>query len=86
MQAEQDGIYFGSIPDESGLSQKTISCIFQDKKGFLWFGTRDGLNRFDGSGLCELNCTHAANQTSSVSGLFAQGLFVVGPNGCACRP
>jgi ligand-binding sensor domain-containing protein/signal transduction histidine kinase/CheY-like chemotaxis protein/AraC-like DNA-binding protein len=31
-----------------GLSQNTVSCILQDKKGFMWFGTRDGLNKYDG--------------------------------------
>ena len=34
---------------ESGIAQNTVYCILQDKQGFMWFGTKDGLSRFDGS-------------------------------------
>jgi ligand-binding sensor domain-containing protein len=33
---------------EDGLSHSTVNCILQDQQGFMWFGTDDGLNRFDG--------------------------------------
>lgn len=33
---------------KEGLSNSEIRCIFQDRKGFLWFGTYNGLNRYDG--------------------------------------
>ena len=33
---------------EKGLSNNSVRCIYQDKRGFLWFGTFDGLNCYDG--------------------------------------
>lgn len=40
--------YFKHYQVEEGLSNNTVLCATQDKNGFLWFGTKDGLNRFDG--------------------------------------
>lgn len=39
---------FEKISPDQGLSQYTVNYILQDQKGFLWFGTQDGLNRYDG--------------------------------------
>lgn len=40
--------YFRHFQVENGLSNNAVICCVQDKKGFLWFGTKDGLDRFDG--------------------------------------
>ncbi len=40
--------YFRHYEVESGLSNNAVLCSAQDNLGFMWFGTRDGVNRFDG--------------------------------------
>jgi ligand-binding sensor domain-containing protein/serine phosphatase RsbU (regulator of sigma subunit) len=44
----QNHIIFHHLTVDDGLSQSSVNCILQDKKGFMWFGTQDGLNRYDG--------------------------------------
>ncbi len=46
--SQHKAIKFEHISVSEGISQINISCIFQDSHGFMWFGTRDGLNRYDG--------------------------------------
>ncbi len=47
--AQISDVRFRHISNEQGLSNSTVNCIFQDNRGFIWFGTRDGLNRYDGA-------------------------------------
>ncbi|MCB0456518.1 MAG: two-component regulator propeller domain-containing protein [Flavobacteriaceae bacterium] len=46
--SQENLLTFKHTSIDDGLSQNTVNCIYQDKLGFMWFGTQDGLNRFDG--------------------------------------
>jgi ligand-binding sensor domain-containing protein len=46
--AQKGSISFNHISTRDGLSQGNVICIIQDRHGFMWFGTRDGLNKYDG--------------------------------------
>jgi signal transduction histidine kinase/ligand-binding sensor domain-containing protein len=46
--AQQQNLHFDNITTNEGLSQSNVTCIQQDDRGFMWFGTRDGLNKYDG--------------------------------------
>ncbi len=45
---EHRTIRFQHLVTDDGLSQDDVTAIYQDSLGFMWFGTEDGLNRFDG--------------------------------------
>lgn len=52
-------MHFSSLSVNEGLSQSSVYCIFQDSKGFMWLGTGDGLNRYDGRAFRVFKHKHA---------------------------
>ena len=64
---------FKHISIEQGLSNSTIETIFQDKRGFIWFGTRDGLNRYDGNQM--ITYRFDAEDTASISDNFIRYIY-----------
>lgn len=44
----QERVAFRHLTIADGLSQNAVSAVAQDRRGFMWFGTKDGLNRYDG--------------------------------------
>lgn len=71
--AQVPKLKFKHITNEQGLSNTTIETIFQDKRSFLWFGTRDGLNRYDGNQMVVYR--YDAKDSTSISDNYIQYLF-----------
>lgn len=68
------GQIFGFVRQElSNLTSKEITEIIQDSKGFLWIGTDNGLNRFDG--WSNVTFTHSREDTTSVKSNIIEALF-----------
>ena len=47
--AEEKQSAFRSLNADDGLTHNAVLAILQDRMGFMWFGTKDGLNRYDGT-------------------------------------
>jgi ligand-binding sensor domain-containing protein/class 3 adenylate cyclase len=46
--AQVNSIKFRNISVKQGLSHKNVICVLQDKEGYIWLGTKNGLNKYDG--------------------------------------
>lgn len=65
--------HFENISTADGLSDNTITCLFQDNKGFLWIGTGNGLNRYDGN--IVTTYFYEEGNANSLGGNFISGII-----------
>ncbi|MBV8890719.1 MAG: hypothetical protein JO266_01890, partial [Acidobacteria bacterium] len=63
---------FAHLTTNDGLSQGYVTAILQDRRGFMWFATRDGLNRYDGNAFVVYK--NNPNDPDSLSSNFIQDL------------
>ena len=56
---------FENISIDEGLSNENVTSIFQDSRGYMWIGTKDGLNRYDGQIIKIYNCNVKSENTLS---------------------
>jgi signal transduction histidine kinase/ligand-binding sensor domain-containing protein/DNA-binding response OmpR family regulator len=66
-------VAFTHLNINDGLSQNAVFAITQDRKGFMWFGTKDGLNRYDGYHFEVFQ--HDPFDSTSISSSFVTALY-----------
>ena len=76
--AQQVPVNFENLNNNSGISHPLVNCIAQDQTGYLWIGTHDGLNYFDGYEFKILK--NNPSDTSTISNNNIQDIYVDGEN------
>ncbi|HEY4788664.1 MAG TPA: two-component regulator propeller domain-containing protein, partial [Bacteroidales bacterium] len=71
--AQVEPLRFDNYTLENGLSNNIIHCIYQDKEGWMWIGTSQGLNRFDGYKFTVFK--NKPNDPQSLSGALVRTIF-----------
>ncbi|MDE5622256.1 MAG: hypothetical protein K2I59_04620, partial [Alistipes sp.] len=64
---------FRSLNADDGLAHNTVLAILQDRTGFMWFGTKDGLNRYDGTQIRTVAVEDAIPGNNYVTALCEDG-------------
>lgn len=67
-----DDIYFSKIGIEQGLSQLTVMAIYQDELGIMWFGTREGISRYNGNSMEQIK--PVLNDSNSLNGSLIRNI------------
>jgi signal transduction histidine kinase/ligand-binding sensor domain-containing protein/DNA-binding NarL/FixJ family response regulator len=70
---ENRNILFEHLSIEDGLSQSVVNVILQDHLGFMWFGTQDGLNRYNGNEITIFK--HDPNRPGTICDNFIQSIY-----------
>lgn len=63
---QEKTITIDHLTSENGLSDNQVTCVLRDPLGFVWIGTKDGLNRYDGREFYVFK--HNGNDSSSICG------------------
>jgi ligand-binding sensor domain-containing protein len=75
-------LLFKSYTTANGLSQNSVYCITETEEGFTWFGTQDGLNRFDGSNFVRFVPHLVRNeQNTIVTAKYSRQISALCPDG-----
>ncbi len=73
LKAQPESINFIHFNVKNGLSQNSVYAILQDSRGFLWLGTKDGLNKYDGYSFKEYK--NNPNNPQSISDNFIRSIY-----------
>lgn len=71
IQAQQGNVTFNHLSIQDGLSQSTVQAVTQDEEGYLWVGTQDGLNKYNGYDITIYKSDPADSTTISSSDIRA---------------